>query len=82
VVTNGRRKIYRLAYRSKGGGHGMRRGRFAVLSPNLQRAKVLVGYHVAISTQRIEFERALTQKEISKLGLKPDEVRKYAPKAS
>jgi hypothetical protein len=65
----------------KGGGHGVRRGRFAVLTDNLQRAKVLVGDHVAVNSQRVEFERPLTEQEIRKLGLKPNEVREYAPKA-
>jgi hypothetical protein len=66
----------------KGGGHGVRRGRFAVLTNNLQRAKVLVATHVAATSQRVEFDRALTEREVSKLRLKPDEVREYGPTAS
>ena len=65
----------------RGGGHGVRRGRFAILTNNLQRAKVLVGAHVAVTTQQIEFHRALTPEEVGKLGLKPDEVKEYGPKA-
>jgi hypothetical protein len=64
----------------KGGGHGVRRGRFAVLTSTLQRAKILVGAHVAVTNQRLEFDRALRPEEVGKLGLKPDEVREYAPK--
>jgi hypothetical protein len=62
-----------------GGGHGLRRGRFAVLTANLQRAKALVAKHVALTTQRIEFERILTSEEIGKLGLKPEKITEYAP---
>lgn len=64
----------------KGGGHGVRRGRFAVLTNTLQRAKALVANHVALTTQRIEFDRSLTTEEIGRLGLKPGEIREYAPK--
>jgi hypothetical protein len=64
----------------KGGGHGARRGRFAVLTNTLQRAKTLVGPHVAVTNQRIEFDRALKPEEIGKLGLKPEQVREYAAK--
>jgi len=64
----------------KGGGHGVRRGRFAVLTNTLQRAKALVAEHVALTTQRIEFDRTLTSEEIRKLALKPEEIREYAPK--
>jgi hypothetical protein len=64
----------------KGGGHGVRRGRFAVLTGTLQRAKALVAKHVALTTQRIEFDRTLKSEEIGKLGLKPEEIREYALK--
>jgi hypothetical protein len=63
-----------------GGGHGLRRGRFAVLTANLQRAKALVAKHVALTIQRIEFERTLTSEEIAKLALKPEQIKEYAPK--
>ena len=66
----------------KGGGYSARQGRFAVLANTLQRAKILVGVHVAITNQRIEFDRALTSEEVRKLGLKPEEVKEYGPKAS
>jgi hypothetical protein len=64
----------------KGGSHGARRGRFAVLANTLQRAKVLVGLHVAVTNQRVEFDRTLKSEEVGKLGLKPEQVRESAPK--
>jgi len=65
----------------KGGGHDVRRGRFVVLTNTLQRAKRLVAGHVVLTTQRVEFDRTLTSEEISKLHLKPEEIREYVPKA-
>jgi hypothetical protein len=47
----------------KGGSHGARRVRFAVLANALQRAKVLVGIHVAVTNQRVEFDRTLKSGE-------------------
>jgi len=64
----------------KGGGHGVRRGRFAVLTNTLQRAKRLVADHVALTTQRIEFDRTLTSEEVGKLGLKPEKITEYVLK--
>ena len=81
MAENKEKRLIGWLIEVKGGGHGVRRGRFAVLTNNLQRAKVLVGAHVAVTSQRVEFDRALTEGEVSKLGLKPDEVRELGPKA-
>jgi len=64
----------------RGGGHGVRRGRFAVLTNTLQRAKFLVAEHIAATTQRVEFDRTLTSEETGKLSLKPEKIREDAPK--
>ena len=59
----------------KGSGDGVLFGRFGVLANTLQRAKVLVGLHVALTSRRVTFERILTEEEISRLRLKIEEVR-------
>jgi hypothetical protein len=80
VVTMVEEKSIGWLIEVRGGGHGVRRGRFAVLTKTLQRAKALVANHVALTTQRIEFDRTLTSEEIGKLALKPEQIREYAPK--
>jgi hypothetical protein len=65
----------------RGGAPGARRGRFAVLAENLQRAKTLVRNHVGAFSQRIELQRILADDEVHNLVLKPGEVRDYGPKA-
>jgi len=58
----------------------VRRGRFAVLTNTLQRAKILVAEHVGATSQRVEFERSLTVEEIGQLRLKPEKITEYAVK--
>jgi len=64
----------------KGEAHGRGRGRFAVLTNSLQRAKVLVADHVALGTRQVEFDRTLTSEEVGKLGLKREKITEYALK--
>ena len=40
-----------------------------VLADNLQRAKLLVSEHVAVTSQRVELDRTLTESEITVIGL-------------
>jgi hypothetical protein len=63
----------------RAGSPGLRRGRFAVLADNLQRASALVGDFLKVTSQRVELVRILTDGEVSNLGLRPGEVREYAP---
>jgi len=51
--------------------------RYAVVADNAEDAKRLVGDHLAVTNQRVEFERVLTDGEVERLGLKPGEVKRF-----
>jgi hypothetical protein len=51
--------------------------RYAVVADNAEDAKGLVGDHLAVTNQRVEFERVLTAGEVERRGLKPGEVEQF-----
>lgn len=50
---------------------------YAVLADNLERAKAMVGDHLAVTNQRVELYRILTGGEVERLRLNPGEVKAY-----
>jgi hypothetical protein len=51
--------------------------RGASLEHETGHAEALVGDHLSVTNERLEFQRRLTDGEIARLGLKPGEVKRF-----
>ena len=51
---------------------------YATVADTVDHAIALVGDHLAVTNEKVEFEKILTDHEVARLGLKTGEVRKYA----
>jgi hypothetical protein len=47
------------------------------VADELGRAQALVGEHLSVTNERVEFQRRLTNGEIARLRLKPGEVKRF-----
>jgi hypothetical protein len=51
---------------------------YATVTDTLDHATALVGDHLRVTNEKVEFERVLTDGEVTRLGLKSGEVKAYA----
>lgn len=51
---------------------------YAVVAGDLEDAKALVGDHLKVTNEKVDFERVLSDSELTRLGLKLGEVKDYA----
>ena len=54
-----------------------RRKAYSSLEHETGHAEALVGDHLSVTNERVEFQRRLTDSEIARLGLKPGEVKRF-----
>lgn len=54
-----------------------RRKAYPSLEHETGHAEALVGDHLSVTNERVEFQRRLTDGEIARLGLKPGEVKRF-----
>jgi hypothetical protein len=47
------------------------------VADELARAQALVGEHLSVTKERVEFQRRLTDGEVARLGLKAGEVKRF-----
>lgn len=50
---------------------------YASLEFETGHAEALVGEHLSVTNERVEFQRRLTDGEVARLGLKAGEVKRY-----
>lgn len=51
---------------------------YATVADSADHAVALVGDHLAVTNEKVEFVKILTDDEVARLGLKAGEVRRYA----
>jgi hypothetical protein len=51
--------------------------RYAVVADDVEHAKALIGDYLAVTNQRVEFERVLTDGDVARLELKLGEVKLF-----